>query len=134
MSAAHAPGAVAWRRRKGPDEDWLDCPQDSVAFYEGRGQDVQALVPYDPTVIAWQATPPPQDGSTVYGMTWSPYRWHPYGPQSKERRAGRTGRWQTLSDYGTWFNAPPPSRWASLEAVTSARAAGIEAAIDREPS
>lgn len=72
--------------------------------------------------IQWRQTPPPQDGTIIYGHSWSPYRWKPYSPKSEQARGGIKGRWQAMNGYGGWENAFPPNEWASEEQIKARQA------------
>ena len=72
--------------------------------------------------IEWRGDRPPKDGSTIYGHSWSPYRWLAYKPSSEQARRGVEGRWQTMNEFGGWENAAAPNEWAT-QAQIEARAA-----------
>lgn len=59
----------------------------------------------------WRNEEPPTDGTVIYGVSYGPYKYKHYKPNSQERKRGKLGRWQAMNEYGGWNNAEPPHQW-----------------------
>lgn len=53
---------------------------------------------------------PPRDGKEYHVTMAVPVRWKAYHPKSEQARAGISGRWQRMNQYGGWDNLPADER------------------------
>ncbi|MBK6414142.1 hypothetical protein [Sphingopyxis sp.] len=56
----------------------------------------------------WRTDIPPMDGTPIYMRIISVLRYQPYKPNSQQFKAGITGRWQQMNEFGGWDNCPHP--------------------------